>query len=194
MKKFILVVLALVAIVAIIQVWIMISSKKTESQSYTVVKKYPGFEIRNYPATTMATMTTPAKTYKQLTNGFGKLAAYIFKGNATNTSISMTSPVHMDINDSMSSMSFVMPGKYNLQNLPKPTDGDIKLQTVPPEKIAAIRFGGFASQSKLEHYATELKNELEANGIEYFGNFRYLGYNAPFELLGRRNEVIVSVR
>lgn len=39
-----------------------------------------------------------------------------------------------------------------------------------------------------------LERLLFEKGIEYYGNFRYLGYNPPYQLIGRKNEIIVSVK
>lgn len=108
--------------------------------------------------------------------------------------IAMTSPVHMDINDSMSSMSFVMPADYNLDNLPKPNDSTIKLEKSADEYMAAIQFGGFANDDEIKKYASKLEEALKRSGINYYGNFRFLGYNAPFQLLARRNEIVVNVQ
>ena len=105
----------------------------------------------------------------------------------------MTSPVHMDINDSSSSMSFVMPAEYSKDNLPRPNDSSVILETSPDEYVAAIQFGGYANDGDIKKYATILENELKAKGIKYHGNFRLLGYNAPYQLVDRRNEIIVSV-
>jgi len=69
-----------------------------------------------------------AKTYKELSStGFRKLASFIFGGNIANKNIVMTTPVHMDINDSLSSMSFVMPSGYNKDNLPTSKDAAITI-------------------------------------------------------------------
>ncbi|QOW11895.1 heme-binding protein [Kaistella flava (ex Peng et al. 2021)] len=168
---------------------------KTETQPYQVIKKEKDFEIRRYPPATMATVSMDAKSYRELSStGFRKLASFIFGGNKSKKNIAMTSPVHMDINSTQSSMSFVMPSEYNKDNLPKPDNSDIKIETTAEEYVAAIQFGGFANDEEIKKYATQLENDLKANGIEYFGNFRFLGYNAPYQLLDRRNEIIVSVR
>src|SRR5665647_817529 len=106
----------------------------------------------------------------------------------------MTSPVQMDINDSVSEMSFMMPVGYNLDNLPKPNDGKVIVHKTSDEYVAAIRFGGFASDKDIKKYSEKLKTLLLAKGINYYGNFRLLGYNPPFQLVGRRNEIILSVR
>jgi len=105
----------------------------------------------------------------------------------------MTAPVHMNINDSASSMSFVMPSTYNPENLPKPNDPGVFIQKTADEYVAVIRFGGFASDKKLKLYTEKLQNILKEKVITTFGHYRFLGYNPPFQLIGRRNEVIVSV-
>jgi len=167
---------------------------KTETQPYEILKTEKEYEIRHYPSATMATISMNAKTYKELSSsGFRKLASFIFGGNKDDKNIAMTTPVHMDINESQSSMSFVMPANYNKENLPKPNDSAIFITKTEEEHVAAIRFGGYANDDKIKIYADKLETELNKNGIEYFGNFRFLGYNAPYQFWGRRNEIIVSV-
>jgi hypothetical protein len=168
---------------------------KTETQAYRIIKTEKDFEIRLYPPATMATILMNAKTYKELSStGFRKLASYIFGGNNANKSIAMTTPVHMNINDNQSSMSFVMPANYNKDNLPKPNDSAINIKTTTEEYIAAIQFGGYANDEEIKTYTAKLETALKSKGMEYYGNFRFLGYNAPYQFWGRRNEIIVSIR
>jgi len=47
----------------------------------------------------------------------------------------MTSPVQMDINDSVSTMSFVMPSAYKRENLPKPNDPGVQIKNTPDEYV-----------------------------------------------------------
>jgi SOUL heme-binding protein len=194
MKPFYIIAGAVVGIAVISQIYIVVSNNKTETQPYTVLRKEKDFEIRHYPLVTMATITSSAKTYRQLGNsGFRKLAGFIFGGNSTKESIAMTTPVHMDIQDSASTMSFVMPSNYNPENLPEPNDGDVKIVTKAEEYVAATTFGGFASDQDIEKYTQKLEAALKAAGVAYYGHFRFLGYNAPFQLIGRTNDIIVSV-
>lgn len=194
MKIVFIVFATLIAILIISQVYFAMAAGKTETQPYQIIKTEKDFEVRLYPEATMATVSMHAKSYKELSSaGFRKLASFIFGGNQSKKSIAMTSPVHMDINNSESSMSFVMPSNYTKDNLPKPNDSSITIETTAKEYIAAIKFGGFANDEEIKKYATKLENALKANGIDYHGNFRFLGYNAPYELLNRRNEVIVGV-
>jgi hypothetical protein len=195
MSKFFLVSgIILIIIFILFQTYTLMASDKTEGQKYSVVQKENEFEIRYYPSTTMAVIQSKAKTYRELSGpGFRKLAGYIFGGNEKDTKIAMTSPVHMDINDSNSSMAFVMPSEYDEHNLPKPNDPNVRIKKIEAEYVAAIRFGGFANQKDIEKYSQKLKKLLQEKGIETIGNYRFLGYNPPYQLAGRRNEIIVKV-
>jgi hypothetical protein len=171
------------------------NASMVEKQKYRVVKTYDGFEIRYYPPATLATVYTSANSYREIaTPGFRTLAGYIFGGNASDTKISMTSPVHMDINDSLSAMSFVMPSKYEMKDLPAPDNSRVVLEESKPEYVAALRFGGYASDRAIQRQSEKLAALLDETGISYHGNFRFLGYNPPYQFIGRRNEIIVSVR
>ncbi|MBK7096411.1 MAG: heme-binding protein [Saprospiraceae bacterium] len=193
--KILLIIFAIIILIFIgFQIFLLVSTNKTEQRKYTVVLKEKSFEIRFYPSALFATINSGVRTYKELsTPGFRKLADYIFGNNETGEKIAMTTPVQMDFNDTVSSMSFVMPAEYNENNLPKPNNPEVKIEKTKEEYIAAIRFGGFASDEDISEYSQKLKKILEDKKIRYHGNFRFLGYNPPFQLTGRRNEIIVSV-
>ena len=193
MNRFKLIIIASIAFS--LQTYLLPAFAKTEEQKYRVVHSEKDFEIRFYPSTTLATYYSEVRTYKELSGpGFRKLAGYIFRGNDSDVKISMTSPVHMDLNNTKSSMSFVMPSEFNKQNLPKPDDPEVIIQKTDDEYVAAIRFGGYASDNDIRAYSEKLKKLLTEKGISYYGNFRYLGYDPPFKFAGRRNEIIVSVK
>jgi hypothetical protein len=184
----------LLVLVLLFQAFRYITNQQVEEQKYKVIKNYPEFEIRFYPSAVLATVYSKAKTYKELAGpGFNKLAGYIFGGNDKETKIAMTAPVRMDINDSNSSMSFVMPSNYSVENLPKPNNASVEVKKVPEEYVAVITFAGYASDKEIKSYSEKLQKLLLENGILSNGNYRFLGYNPPFQILGRRNEIIVSV-
>lgn len=178
----------------VFQIYTSMATTKSETQAYQVIKVEKDFEIRFYPSATMAMIKSSARTYKELgSTGFTKLAGYIFGGNKDKKQIAMTSPVHMDIGDSSSSMSFVMPSNYNKENLPLPNNSEVTITTAEEEYVAAISFDGFASNEKIKKYTTLLENALKKEHLSYYGNFRYLGYNPPYQLFARRNEIIVTL-
>lgn len=194
MKIVILIASILLILFFAFQWYTAMSTKKSETQPYTVIRVEQDFEIRFYPSATMAMISSSAKSYKDLGgSGFSKLAGYIFGGNKDRKKIAMTTPVHMNIGDSSSTMGFVMPAAYSKDNLPIPNNSEVTIHETEEEYVAAIRFGGFASTEEIKTQSLLLENALKEKHIAYYGPFRFLGYNPPFQLLNRRNEIIVSI-
>lgn len=195
MKRILLFITFSILILTGTQIYTMASLFKTEKQKYDVIEHTAAYEIRYYPPALMARVKMNTDNYKELANpGFRKLAGFIFGGNEGGNQIAMTSPVHMDIQKDESVMSFVMPGQFNEGTLPKPVNKDIEILTSDAEYLAALSFGGYANDKKIKIQSEKLGDALSAAGIETKGNYRFLGYNPPFQLFGRKNEIIVRVK
>ena len=178
-----------------IQSYQLVSSNlKTENQKYRLVCKEAKFEIRFYPAATFAKIYSQGTNYKSVaSSGFRKLAGYIFGGNDQGKSIAMTSPVRMEIGNQGSTMSFVMPEKYTASDLPKPKDSGVHIVKSSPQYVAVIRFGGYADDEKINEKRDELLALIQKKGIKVAGEYSFLGYNAPFQFWGRKNEVVIPI-
>jgi hypothetical protein len=194
MKAVVIVVTVVLLLVVLFQIATAVTTGRTERQRYRLVKRIGEVEIRFYPEAVMATVVSPDGTYRGSANrNFGRLAGYIFGGNKKAEKIAMTAPVHMELGINGSSMSFVMPARHNAEDLPQPNDDGVTLHSVPSEYVAVVRFGGFASDDVIQAKRDTLAKLLAAKGIPHKGNFRFLGYNPPFQWVARRNEVIVGV-
>lgn len=170
------------------------SKAQTEHQKYTLVQQFPGFEVRYYPPALMATVHSRANSYRELSSpGFRTLASYIFGDNTDGKKIAMTAPVHMDIGQDGSRMSFVMPSEYEYDDLPEPSSEAVILEESEPEYVAALTFGGYAGDEKIKEESEKLLKYLKDNSITPIGNFRFLGYNSPYKFWNRRNEIIVQI-
>lgn len=193
--KILFIILAAIALAfAAVQIYLYMSTNKVENRPYEVVKKDGEMEIRFYPSVKIATYTSTDTAYKTASSsGFRKLAGYIFGSNEKSESIAMTSPVQMDISDSGSTMSFMMPSVYNTKELPSPRDTSVKISKTEDEYVAAISFSGFADDEQIATYTKLLAVLLQTKNLKAVGNYRYLGYNPPYQLIGRRNEVVVQV-
>ena len=184
--------IALVGFIAV-QIYAMKAQNKIESYSYTVDKSYGNFEIRSYEASLFTSVKLPMKNYKKgSSEGFSILAEYIFGGNDKNEKISMTSPVTVSLEDTMT-MMFLVPKKFNKESLPKPNQSKIEFREEPKKTVAAITFGGWADDENIEIYKNQLINLLKKEGIKHTNKFSFLGYNPPFEVFNRKNEVIVEL-
>lgn len=193
MKILTIILVVIILVFAIAQIYFMLLQRNIETYPYTVKKKYDRFEIRKYEATLFTSVTLTSKGYKNTSSkGFSILAGYIFGKNDRKEKISMTSPVSMSLEDS-TTMMFMVPKKLNKETLPKPEQSGIEFKEEPPKLLAAISFGGWANDAKIEKYKNELKAVLDAQGITYSNKFYFFGYNAPFEVFNRINEVLVEL-
>jgi hypothetical protein len=186
--------LALAIIFIVFQSFRKFSASTIETQKYRVVKKEHGFEVRFYPKATFATIRSSGANYKQVaSSGFRKLAGYIFGGNNQNKSIAMTTPVRMEMSEKGSAMSFVMPEKYDMASLPKPNDATVEIKQSEEVYAAVIAFGGYANDEKIDDYKNKLVALLQKKNIKIIGNFNFLGYNAPYQFIGRKNEISIPI-
>lgn len=194
MKIVTIILVVIIVVFAFAQIYFMLLQRDIETYPYTVKKKYDRFEIRKYEATLFTSVTLTSKGYKNTSSqGFSILAGYIFGKNDRKEKISMTSPVSMSLDDS-TTMMFMVPKKLNKETLPKPEQSGIEFKEEPAKLLAAISFGGWANDAKIEKYKQELKAALDAQGITYSNKFYFFGYNAPFEVFNRKNEVLVELQ
>jgi hypothetical protein len=193
--KTLLIALGIILLVFIIvQLYAMRGQKNIETYPYIVIKQYNAFEIRTYKASLFTSVKLSSNEYKKASRkGFSILAGYIFGGNEKNEKIAMTSPVAMSLEDSMT-MMFLVPKKFNKENLPLPNQSQIEFHAEPAKTVAAISFGGWANDKKIEKYKKLLKTALDTDGIRYTNRFYFLGYNPPFEVFNRKNEIIVELK
>lgn len=193
MRIFLVILLTLGVLFAAGQIWSSVSNKGIEMHKYRVLKSFENFEIREYEQANFAYVTMPQQTYNESSGaGFRMLAGYIFGGNAQQQAIAMTSPVAMTMTDSVT-MQFMVPSEYEIKDLPTPDDTRVKFKTEPGKVMAAIQFSGWANDEKIEKYTQKLKQQLSESGVTHLDNFSYLGYNPPYEVVNRRNEVVVEV-
>jgi len=187
-------IIAVGIIFVVFQSFRSMSAPPIETQKYRVVKIEDGFEIRFYPVATFATIHSSGTNYKGVaSSGFRKLAGYIFGGNEENKSIAMTAPVRMEMTEKGSSMSFVMPSKYDETNLPKPKDASVQISKSQEMYAAVITFGGYANDEKIQLYKNKLVDLLEKKQIKIIGGYNFLGYNAPFQFYSRKNEITIPI-
>jgi hypothetical protein len=193
--KIVLILLGVIFIAfVVIQIFAFKSQRNIETYPYVINKKYNTFEIRSYEKTLFTAVKLSTTGYKNSSSkGFSILAGYIFGGNERNEKISMTSPVAMTLEDSMT-MMFMVPKELKKEMLPKPNQSLIKFKEEPAKTVAAISFSGWANDKKIEKYKQKLKSALDAEGIAYADRFYFLGYNAPYEVFNRNNEVIVELQ
>lgn len=193
MNKFVWIPAALIGFIVITVLVMSFTSKGTETPEYKVLKTIEEVEIRLYPNMIVAKTALTGNSFDQQgSTGFRTIAGYIFGGNDKNQKIAMTSPVVMSIGDS-ATMYFVMPKSYKQTDLPTPNSPQVKIMEESSKTLAVISYGGFSSDEKIENHRAKLAAILTKNNIKTKGDFMYMGYNAPWDVIDRKNEVAIEI-
>ncbi len=183
-----------VVLLILSQFFMAYQSSKIESPKYTLIKSYDDFELRQYGSMILAQTVVKSNSYESSSsNGFRTVANYIFGGNDEKKKIAMTSPVIMDMGDE-TKMSFVMPKEHSMESLPEPSSDKVEILPVAPKKYAVLTFPGYANNKKIEKYSKRLLKSVKSEGLETIGNIQFMGYNAPWQVIGRKNEVAIEVK
>ena len=163
-----------------------------EEPVYEVVMETGDVEIRRYEPTIQAVTVLPGKSSSS--EGFKRLAGFIFGGNEREQSIAMTAPVQETLGEDTPTMAFTLPAQYSLEDLPAPADSQVTLQAVPARTVAVVTFSGWATTSKVARYERQLRETLKLDAIETLGNSSLNQYNPPWTLpFLRRNEIMIEV-
>ncbi|KAA0090885.1 heme-binding protein [Mycolicibacterium sp. P1-18] len=183
----------------------------TEEPPHDTERLAGGLEIRRYRPRIAAETTVEAPEEQARSEGFRRLARYIFGGNAASDKIAMTAPVSQASSGSRKIemtapvsrtgddengwvIRFFMPSKWTMSTLPVPVDDRVRLVDVPAETVAVLRFTGDRGTAAVAAKSTELLNALRNNGIEATGDPQAWFYDPPWTVpFRRRNEVVVPV-
>eukprot|EP00775_Hariotina_reticulata_P004207 gene4207-4456_t len=176
--------------------------KGLEGPKFTVVKKLAdNIELRSYEPSSWVSIKREGMEIDQAMSGsFMKLFNYISGANSANAKIEMTAPVLTKIEpgqgpacNSAFTMSFYQPWKYQGgAAAPKPTDSSASLTSLPAMNVYVQSFGGFANAAEYKKQATQLMTKLDELDEPYNTQFWFTaGYDSPYTLTNRRNEVWV---
>lgn len=184
-----------------------------EIPQYDVLKKDGHFELRKYKSYITASVQVAADSYNSASNNaFRQLADYIFGNNTKSTKIAMTAPVTSEkavlsetiamtapvaasMFDSQTYVvSFTMPSKYSMENLPRPNNSEVILKSVPSHKEAVVVFSGYTHNSKVEELSSKLKEWASENQITPTSVPTVSRYDPPWKPgFMRRNEISFKV-
>ena len=180
-----------------------------EKVQYDVVQKSSAIEVRQYKPYLVAE-TLVDSDFKEAGNAaFRRLFNYISGQNQAKESIAMTAPVNQQSQSEKIAMtapvtqqasgdqyavSFVMPAKYTLETLPKPTDPVVTVKEILGYKAAVIRYSGTWSPKRYEEKKAQLETYMKENGLSAVGKPIWARYDPPFQLwFLRRNEVVIPI-
>jgi hypothetical protein len=180
----------------------------TPEPHYAVVSHVGPVEIRRYDARLAAETTVQSGPLAARSQGFERLAGYIFGRNIAMTApvaqaaapgsakIAMTAPVAQAASGADGwTIRFFMPANYTEATLPRPTNPAIRIVSLPPETYAVLRFTGARDPQTVADKQAELLRDLRGSAWQAVGDPVAWFYDPPWTLPPfRRNEVAVQVK
>jgi len=166
-----------------------------------------GIEVRTYSAAYWASTNVSSISFDYAVNvGFNRLFNYISGENDSNGTIDMTAPVLNRVEpgagpncNSTFTISFFTPFSYQESGPPSPTSSLVFIETIGPLNVAVSAFGGFDSQKVVIAEAAALEQKVSAapsiqvDEAGYGDAWFFAGYDPPFKLTNRHNEIWVPV-
>lgn len=181
---------------------------QTEEPDYRTLATDGDFQIREYPALTVAETTVHGQRAKALGAGFRVIADYIFAKSRDGEKLPMTVPVMQDSGDPMASdpplfddaleggwrTRFVMTAGREVGDLPPPPEG-VDLVELAPRRVGVVSFAGRPGDRGLAEQEDRLRGWLARRGETSEAEPEYAFYNSPV-IPGplRRNEVWLPLR
>ena len=191
----------------------------TEQQPYELVRRYPHFELRRYPAHVVAEVQVNATFNRAGNAAFRRLFNYISGNNTAQQKLAMTAPVIQreqepgpsqklamtapvlqsgplpgDGTSSECVVAFVLPAGMTAEAAPVPTDPEVRIRAVPGSLAAAVRFSGSGSEAAFARRNEGLQAALRLVDLTPVGPPRFARFDPPFKpWFLRHNEVLQDV-
>jgi DNA gyrase inhibitor GyrI len=164
-----------------------------ESAPYTLVRENGKFQVRDYPALTV--VETPMALGSTGSDGsFNRLFRYISGGNESSQKIQMTTPVFMSGDQTNATMAFVMPAKMKTGDVPRPSDGNVKVRELSAGRFAVFRYSGARNASNEAESLEQLRTWMKSKGLKELSPPIYGYFDPPWTpSFLRRNEVMLRI-
>ena len=171
----------------------------TERQKFTVVRKYEGFEVREYLPCSLAEVKVSADYSSAGSVAFRSLFGYISQGNQRSEKIAMTAPVISaqkaeKAADDEWFVSFVMPAGSTVGDMPDPNDPRVVLRQLDAETCIAASFRGRANEDVVKRKVAELRALAAKENITLSDETRICRFDPPFKPgILQYNEIVIPI-
>ena len=189
----------------------VIGIRNYEILSYRTLLKEREFEIRAYDNYLTASVESEGSYEDSSDSSFNLLFKYISGDNVSREKIEktapiikrkklkekieMTAPVFQKKEGNRWTMFFVLPSKYNLENVPVPSDPRVVIKLIKSQKAAVVQYSGIMNDEKIKINSLKLLKWVNRKKYRMIGVPYSAGYDPPWTIpFLRRNEILVQIR
>lgn len=157
--------------------------------AFQLISANEEYEVRKYAASRWVStrVETSENSWRTMKTLFTRLFRYITGNNNKGVKIPMTAPVITKVEADSLTMSFFVPSAF-WEDTPLPTDETVFLEEMPELTVFIRAFSGHSGQSQFSSQISEL-SELVGVSPSDLGYYYTAGYDAPWTMFYRRNEV-----
>ena len=158
-----------------------------ETPDYKTVEQDGKFEVRDYPAMSVARTAMGE-------GDFMRLFRYISGGNESEQKIAMTAPVLVQHQGEDKGMSFVVPREVAATKVPAPKADDVSVEQMPAARFAVFTYSGRRTDKNEGEALSKLRAWMEKKNLRPEGESVFAYYDPPWTLpFMRRNEVMLRI-
>ncbi|MGY4857054.1 SOUL family heme-binding protein [Cryobacterium sp. AP23] len=167
----------------------------TEQLPYTVVRAFPRFDVRRYPACVLVQVRVDAGVARAAAVGARELHRFLSGGNQAEAAFRVTAPLLQEpTGESQHLVSVALPPGTDPAAVPLPLDDSVRIRSVAAHEAAALRFGGGWTGKRLSEHSRELLAHVTAVRLEPSGGVYFARLDPPWKPgFLARHEALVRV-
>ena len=122
------------------------------------------------------------------------MTAPVSAGKASGEKIAMTAPVTATRTGDDYVVSFTMPSGYSMEDLPRPNNPAVILESMGPHVVAVVKYSGYMSDKHADKALVQLEEWMQAQSLTAAGEPVSAQYDAPWKPgFARHNEIMIPV-
>ena len=180
-----------------------------ETPDYVVERRFEDAELRKYAPSIVAETEVVGTREEAASEGFRRLAGYIFGGNQRQARVEMTAPVTMERGQRIAMtapvalapdvaggwrVQFTMPRAWTLETLPVPDDARVVVRAVPSRWMLVRRYQGGWSEARRAEEEARLESARAREGFTALSAPVWARFDPPWKPgFLKHNEVWIEV-
>ena len=154
----------------------------TEQLPYEVVRAFPRFDVRRYPACVLVQVRVGTDAARAAAVGFRQLHRYLSGGNETGTTFDETIALLQEpAGEYEQVVSVILPHGTDPEGVPLPLDDSMRIRALPVYEAAALRFGGGWTGKRLGKQGRTLLDHVSAVRLEPTGAVYFARLDASWK-------------
>ena len=172
----------------------LLNLRPLDHHRFSVLRNQGPFELRLYQKMVCAKVLMSGSFQEVVKVGMHHLYQYLEGNNFKVSKILHHGPYFQTHRSNAWEIGIILPAELELMTAPKPINRIIRIEEVPVQKVAALRYSGEISSERVIRKGEELKRWLWKNQLAVGGPLRFVRNDlGPSLAFLRQSEVLLDV-